>query len=237
MSQMPKDLALPDNANQALAQLRHLLDSGNFSEDGRLPTERELTAQLGVGRRAVRQALEVLEAEGLLWRRQGKGTFVGQPPDPTGELAAGIVPMTDPISVMEARLAIEPSLAALCAERATQADVERMQSMALRTGLAEGADTAELWDGALHRLIARTAGNQILLTAFELIDKVRMRPDWQEVRLKARTPNLKHRYEQQHAAIIAAIADRNPSAARTAMTGHLTLLMERLREAVEDSDL
>jgi DNA-binding FadR family transcriptional regulator len=188
-----------------------------------------------VGRRAVRQALEVLEAEGLLWRRQGKGTFVGQPPDPTGELAAEIVPATDPLSVMEARLCIEPALAALCAERASEADIERMRALAHRTILAVGADSTELWDGALHRLIARSAGNQILLTAFELVDKVRMQPDWQEVRLKARTPDLMQRYDGQHSAIIDAIGARDPKRARAAMTEHLSLLSHRLRLAMAET--
>src|SRR5690606_41847884 len=66
-------------------------------------------------RRSIRLALEALEAEGLIWRRQGKGTFAGSPPDPTGALAAAIVGDTTPADIMEARLALEPALAALCA--------------------------------------------------------------------------------------------------------------------------
>jgi DNA-binding FadR family transcriptional regulator len=85
-----------ENSSLLLAQLRRMIDAGETGQDGRLPTERELSAMFSVGRRAVRRAVEVLEAEGLLWRRQGKGTFVGQPPDPTGALAAQIAGDTAP---------------------------------------------------------------------------------------------------------------------------------------------
>jgi hypothetical protein len=69
------------NSNYALERLRSLLRSGTLEADGRLPTERELSTTLGVSRRAVRRALEVLEAEGRVWRRQGSGTYAGPLPD------------------------------------------------------------------------------------------------------------------------------------------------------------
>src|SRR3546814_18010883 len=56
----------------ARERLRGIVDQ--LEQEGRrqLPTERELAEQIGVGRRAVRRALEVLEAEGRIWRRQGR---------------------------------------------------------------------------------------------------------------------------------------------------------------------
>ena len=70
-----------DNSNYALAKLREYVQTQDLAKDRRLPTERAFAETFNVGRRAVRRALEVLEAEGLIWRRQGAGTFVGEKPD------------------------------------------------------------------------------------------------------------------------------------------------------------
>ena len=70
--------------------------------------------KLGVGRREVRRALDVLEEEGRIWRKQGKGTFIG-PAAPVEPLALqGLVQQTNLLEVMEARLQLEPGLARLC---------------------------------------------------------------------------------------------------------------------------
>ncbi len=86
------------------------------------PPERELCATLGVGCRTFSGALAALEADGLIWRRQGKGTFIGLPPEPTQVLAEEIVGQTRIIEVMEARLCIEPALAAMWVHLTTLAD-------------------------------------------------------------------------------------------------------------------
>ncbi len=225
---------MTENASTVLARIRRLIAAGGLEEDGRLPTERELCDSLGVGRRAVRLALEVLEEEGLIWRRQGKGTFLGQPPDPTGVLAAEMVQSTDPRSIMEARLCIEPTLAALCASRAAPDDVGRMYRLLDHIGATPESDLAEVWDGALHRLIARAAGNQILLTAFSLLDEVRQRDDWQEMRARARTPEALALYDRQHRAIVDAIAARDAPSARAAMIEHLNRLATNLETSLRE---
>ena len=88
-----------DNSNFALEQLRTLLRSEKLSTDGRLPTERALSDRLGVSRRAVRRALDVLEAEGMVWRRQGSGTYAGPRPQSWSQfeaIASGTIPPIDP---------------------------------------------------------------------------------------------------------------------------------------------
>ena len=223
-----------ENATLALNSIRTMIDSGQFPTDGRLPTERELSTTLGVGRRAVQRALEALEAEGIVWRQQGKGTFVGQPPDPTRSLAAKIVDKSDPISVMEARLAIEPSLAELCARRATADDVAKMRHLANRTAGSADSDAVELWDGALHHFMARVAGNPLLLAAFTLLDQVRIDDVWQSQRHRARSPERVAQYYQQHGSIIDAIEARDGDAARSTMTAHLKLLQENMVSAAPE---
>jgi DNA-binding FadR family transcriptional regulator len=222
------------NTTRALTQIRHLVDEGELPSDGRLPTERELSETFGCSRRTIRQALEVLEAEGLLWRRRGKGTFAGQPPRATLGLASEIVDEVDALGVMEARMGIEPQLAALCARRATGEDVDRLRVLAKRTTDSRDSDTSELWDGAIHRLIARIANNALLQAAFDIVDTIRMDEDWQQKRQMARSTETNSLYHAQHTQIIDAIDARDAEAARAAMERHLQSLTDNLRRALAD---
>lgn len=155
-----------DPATAVLGRLLAMLKDGVPPSDGRLPTERELSETMGVRRRALRRALESLEAEGLVWRKQGKGTF---------------------------------------------------------------ADQIELWDGALHRMIARTAGNAPLLAAFSILDEIRGNASWRALRSQARSIAMLRVSDREHEAIIDAIESGQPDRAETAMRNHLTTLAENLR--------
>lgn len=232
---MGKTVAIHADARRAETFLRAMIDDARLPSDGRLPPERELAAELDVPRRAVRRAIERLESDGLVWRRQGKGTFAGQAPDPAGAMAAHLASAADPVAVMEARLVIEPGLAALAAARATAEDVARLRGLAEHVSAARGDDDAELWDGALHRLVARIAGNPILLTTFGFVDEVRLQDRWRAVRLRARNPAARALYDVQHDAIVAAIASADAEGAAAAMRVHLTALNESLPRALAET--
>ena len=60
----------------AQSELRQAITAGTFHQGSQLPTEAELCEMLGVSRTVVREALRVLEEEGLVARRHGVGTFV-----------------------------------------------------------------------------------------------------------------------------------------------------------------
>lgn len=228
----PEALIVQGAPDPVLSALRQIIEAGRLPADGRLPPERELAAELGCGRRELRRALDLLESEGLIWRRQGKGTFAGQPPDPSEALAARLAPECDPLEVMEARICIEPSLAELCAWRATAGDVGQLRRLAQRAAHPLDAPTAELWDGALHRAIARIAGNRVMLTAFSLLDEVRLGADWQQKRHRARTPETMALYDGQHRQIVDAIERRDGAGAHQAMRRHLEALAANLRHAI-----
>lgn len=228
-----------DNSTLALDRIRGLLREIPATGDGRLPPERTLAETLGISRRSVRRALEVLEAEGLVWRRQGSGTFAGPRPE---ELAAPApaAPAVSFTEVMEVRLRVEPQLAQLAALHARPEAVQRMRDIIARLDVTDDADSRELWDSALHREIARSTGNRFFLTIFDAIDRSRHDANWRTIRENARSRASIARYQDQHRAIVDAIAAHDPVRAGEAMRAHIMALNDNLLrmtslEALDDA--
>lgn len=220
------DLQAPDtNSSDALMRLRSLLAGEPDNSYGRLSTERKFAERLGVGRGAIRQAPDVIEAEGRVWGQQGKGTFLDRPPARTARLTEGLAVRSRPVDVMEARPEIEAALARLSALRARPDEVRRMRNLAEKITGASDADARELWDSALHRLIAATAGNPILLTVFDIVDQVRQDDVWHHLRERARSHERTRLYARQHEAIVDAI--EAPGASES-MRAHIRALQEGL---------
>ena len=140
------------HADHTLTKLRQLIASGGLGAGGRIPPERTLANEMGVGRRSLRRALEILEQEGQITRHQGRGTFVQDKSAPVaaptvlrardGDLAVAsamsaipfdrILEFTNPLEVIEVRLAVEPVIARLAALRASQSDIRRLQTAGRR---------------------------------------------------------------------------------------------------------
>ncbi|WP_428641544.1 FadR/GntR family transcriptional regulator [Roseibium sp.] len=226
------------NSSMALERLRIIVDQLNVEGVEQLPTERELCETIGVGRRAVRRALEVLETEGKIWRRQGAGTFIGSEPARPEKQIETLHENSNMLEVMEVRLQIEPVLARLAALRANASDIAAMRELADRVSKADDMDSRELWDSALHRAIARAANNTLFLALFDVVDRVRQDTAWRHVREALRTRDSLTLYRSQHTDIIKAIGDRDPIAAEKAMRSHLLALQERLlfQSATEATD-
>ncbi len=201
----------------------------------RLPPERDLALSMGVGRRAVRRAMEVLEAEGTIWRQQGKGTFVGcRPMAANGNLSA-LAERTSPAEVMETRLILEPGLARLAALRASRDDIDALERLARKTASAGDDDGWELWDSAFHRRIAEAAGNMMLLSVLDAIQRVRKEPEWRRLRASARTEEGRRVNALEHDEIVASIARRDGLGAQRAMARHIATVDFNLRHRIVGS--
>ncbi len=232
------DMALPDvdRISTAAARLRLLLSDVGSSPDLPLPPERDLSARFGVSRRTIRQALAALEAEGRVWRRQGKGTFPGPAPAVVVPTVPRMAARTTFVEVMEVRVSIEPTLAKLAAERASAEQIALISRLAASTATQTAATPAariEDWDGALHRAIAEAAGNRLFLDLFVMVDRIRHDPAWQGARASVRTADRLERSSAEHLAIADAIARRDGEAAARVMGRHIGTLRDALREATD----
>src|SRR5215208_6746713 len=111
-----------NRGHAALVQLQAYLAQHDLPPDSRLPPERELCDMLGASRGDLRKALSVLENEGQIWRRVGKGTFVGRGQIQETIAIADLAGRTNPADLMRARLIVEPEIAREAALHATQSD-------------------------------------------------------------------------------------------------------------------
>lgn len=194
------------------AHLLRAIAAGTHSPGARLPTERALCEALSVGRGAVRDALAVLEGEGRIIRRAGSGTYVAP---------AALPPQASPAQVMEARLMLEPQLAHLVAANATAADLRALADMLAAGAAAPDLPTFEICDRDLHAAIARAAGNPLVIGAYDHITAARDQDDWGALKRQSLTPARRALYQQDHAAIVAALCQRDAAVAEAALRAHL----------------
>jgi GntR family transcriptional repressor for pyruvate dehydrogenase complex len=218
-------------ADLVFERLARAIKSGAYAPDERLPTEHDLAAEFQVSRPVVREGLRRLRDQGLIYSRQGAGSFVRQlgmrQPLGFGQLAS----IADLARCYEFRLTLEPEAAAAAAERhdgaglAAIAEALRvMQDATARQRHREDADFA------FHLAIARAGGNQYFATAMEALeDHIAVGMQFHGMSLKATPDGLGHVFAE-HRAIFEAIRERDAAAARARMLAHLQGSRDRLFE-------
>jgi DNA-binding FadR family transcriptional regulator len=214
--------------NTLLARLRARLARHELPIDSRLPPERTLARELEVSRGELRKALATLEAEGHIWRHVGKGTFIGSRPIETANDIASLANRTNPAEVMRIRLILEPEAARLAAVNATPAQIGEMRNCLVRTRAAQTWRQYETWDNRLHRIIGEATQNRLLLTFLDTLSAVRRAVAWGRQRMPRLRPAANHHSFAEHEAIVAAIVDRDPTAASLAMRRHLETVERNL---------
>jgi DNA-binding FadR family transcriptional regulator len=215
----------------AIEGLSEPLASGQFPAQSRLPPERQLMLTLSVSRGALRDGLEVLEAQRKIWRHVGKRTFVGRRPPPDPARLTLVTSRTSPLEVLEVRLLIEPMLAGEAALRATSSDIDELWHLLEKSETARDAQSWELWDGRLHRMVAESAHNSLLLSIFDAFNSTRTQAAWAKLRREASTPERREDCRRQHRDYVAAIAARDPARATEMMRRHIEAVREGLYSA------
>lgn len=152
-------------AQSIVEQVKELVLQGRLNPGQKLPSERELAEQLGVGRSSVREATSAMLAMGIIEIRPGEGAYV-RPDFPQSMLDSvewsALILNQYPAELFEARVAIETSTARLAASRATDEDKERLhqivEQMARAATLGEYVDL----DIEFHLALAKASQNLVM---------------------------------------------------------------------------
>ncbi|WP_420140032.1 FadR/GntR family transcriptional regulator [Sphingomonas sp.] len=216
---------------QLAERIADMIRTGGYKVGDRLPSERELSLSYDVSRPTIREAIIALEVDGLVEVRVGSGVYVRAPARRLGKPA---IQGVGPFELLEARRAIEGEACALAADRVTDADVAALNAI-LAEMIAAGEDfvAAERADWQFHLTIARITQNSAIISSVEALWEARFAsPQQQLLADKAHDAGVVPRIGE-HRDIISALATRDGNAARAAMRGHLTRVLEELIIATE----
>ena len=224
------DSGLPEQIADKIIQL--ILDE-HLEQGDRLPKEAVLVERLGAGRSTVREAMKLLQSRNIVRIKQGSGTYVASNPgvadDPLGftfiddkqRLARDL---------LEVRFMIEPQIARMAAEHATNDQVVCIKELCDESErLAEaGEDYSAAADTAFHNAIAESSGNLVVPRLMGV--------------LKASVPlfidvtgkKLVEETIRTHRGVADAIAARNPTAAHDAMYLHLVYNRNMIAEGAQE---
>jgi GntR family transcriptional repressor for pyruvate dehydrogenase complex len=230
-------------ADDIVARLEVMILEGTLKVGERLPAERVLAEQFGVSRPSLREAIQRLAAKGLLNSRQGGGTYVCE------ELGSTF---SDPLlhllesnpdiqrDLLEFRRTLEGSCAYYAAQRATDADrqrlseaFQRLQDCYARAGEVTRSEEG-IADAGFHLAIAEASHNAVLLhTIRGLFDLLRRNIVTNIGGMYALRGETREELNAQHRALYEAIIEGRAQEARTLSQQHIDYVQEVLAEVLQ----
>lgn len=206
-------------ADSVAEQIEMMIARGDYALGDQLPSERVLAEEFGVGRSSMREAIRVLEANGLLRTDHGVGVFVVRNTRRPTDLSELLIDEEFTVQeLFEVRLSLERDAAGFAAQRATAADVSQLEGIiaaAAEPGLSDDAFIA--LDAELHSTIARVTKNTLLLRLFETIAPLFVTYSHQVIGL----PGRRRTAHEGHCAIVEAVAGKRVRDARSAAVRHI----------------
>jgi DNA-binding FadR family transcriptional regulator len=225
-------------AEIVVAKLSERIDSGLYAPGEKIPSSAQLCEEFGVSRTVIREALTSLKVGGGVNARQGAGVYVTEKDAKTLNYEISrIEDIRSAMQILELQLGVEMQSVALAAARRTPealAQIARAYDH-LETLHTDGAEVEARADFDFHLAIARATLNphfpQFLEAvigeiSFDLVLKHRQSARTYQTYLK--------RINRQHAAILAAITQGDPKAAKTALALHLEESLNRYRTMLNE---
>ena len=211
-----------DVRERLLARIR----SGEFEVGSWLPSERDFMQSFGVGRPAVREALQALERMGLIAIVHGEGAqvlplsaekVIAQISDAAMHLLSRSNDLLEHLE--EARLQFEVAMARMAAQQATSVQIDQLRLLLDEHKASLHNPACFLaTDMAFHRGIAAISGNPIYMAVSQAMLQ------WLEqfYHEAVRAPGAENTTLNEHVKLFGCIADHNPDGAAKALTEHLT---------------
>ncbi|MGW9301886.1 MULTISPECIES: FadR/GntR family transcriptional regulator [Streptomyces] len=204
---------------ETLEQVLQLLRLGLVPPGDRLPAERELAQHLGVSRVTLREVLKVLQDQGMVESRRGRygGTFVlprTSAADGSDELRRRVAAV-DVEDTLRFREVLETGAAGLCADGLVDGGAARLRA-ALEATQGARLEDYRRQDTLLHLTLAELSGSRSLAERYASV-RATLNELLDCIPLLVR--NLEHS-QQQHAAVVEAVLDRDAEAAREMMREH-----------------
>ncbi|TQM13318.1 FadR/GntR family transcriptional regulator [Pseudonocardia kunmingensis] len=206
-------------ADSVAEQLERMISRGDFKPGDKLPPERVLADQFGVGRSSMREAIRVVEVNGLLRSDHGVGVFVVSNSRRTSDLSQLLVldEFTVP-ELFEVRITLERDSAGLAAKRITADEAAELQGII--SGMADPDLSDEAFvslDADLHRAIAQATKNRLLIKLHSTIEPLFVDYSHKVITL----PGRREHAHAGHCAIVDAVVGRRVRDARTAAVRHI----------------
>lgn len=211
--------------SQVIDLIRGEIESGRWPVGERIPTEPELTLLTGTGRNTVREAVQSLVHVGMLERRQGSGTYVMADSLVSGALRQQ-VDRAQQQDLLELRLALDVTAAALAARRRDDADIENLRNLiATMEDLSDRGEITEFAraDAALHRAIVAATHNALYVDVYQTLIPT-MELDIEDELLSNGSTHL-----DEHTALVEAVAAGDADGAAHVARGFLHARLGRLR--------
>ncbi|HET9110839.1 MAG TPA: FadR/GntR family transcriptional regulator [Ktedonobacterales bacterium] len=210
-----------------VAQIQGRIERGELRPGDRLPPERELALSFGASRTAVREALKTLAQMGLVASHQGRGAVVTDNTSAAMRSSLGLMlrvnHLHSPNALVELREIIEPEIAALAAERATEAQIaalrDAVDTMERSLQLASAYIEA---DTEFHRILALATRNPLIIS---LVDSIVALLAEQRTHVFS-VPGGPERGQVFHRTLLEAVERRDVERARSAMRAHLMQVRE-----------
>ena len=215
---------------EVAAELRKIIGNEGFLAGGKLPAERLLAARLDVSRSLLREALIMLEVQGIVEVRQGSGVYILELPE-TGELTK---PDNDfgPFELLQARQILESSIAEVAACMVNKSDIGQMQQLLLKEKASfDNEALCYEHDKQFHYCIAQSTQNTLLLESVVTLWEHREKsPMWRQLLRRISDHTYRSKWFDDHSVILGALKRKDPIAARHAMWQHLENVRNTLFE-------
>lgn len=208
--------------DQAIELVKDLIQSGSIRAGDRLPSEGELSVQLGVSRNSLREAVRAMQAMHILEARQGDGTYVSDL-DPAAAMnvlrfAVDISDLQSVVWYLEIRRLLEVAVAQEAAARRTDEDMARLDAVHARLMAEPDGPEIMALDAEFHEILGKIGSNPIQAALLRVISASTLRARvWRQRLLDDSCARIR----REHQVILEAIRARDVEAARNAMWQHI----------------